>query len=746
MRLCGLAWSRRPCGRQSSRPNAGSSGAPRAPVQRSWPVEAEPRLSHPSGWLHGRGVRAFDLALYALWMRLAGDRYRGGRLHVALPVVPGERAAAPKGRLDVASRAARARRRRPPPPCPLPGGRGRGGAGPAALGPPRRIPGSTSSCRGRAAGPAGGSGGAATMSSGDAVCTGWLVKSPPERKLQRYAWRKRWFVLRRGRMSGNPDVLEYYRNKHSSKPIRVIDLSECAVWKHAGPGFVRKEFQNNFVFIVKTTSRTFYLVAKTEEEMQVWVHSISQVCNLGHLEDGADSTESLSRTPSSLQQSPASSLHTTRVASSSSPRDDPDTNATVAEETRSESEFLFLPDYLVLSNCKSGRLQHTRCDSWSNSDRSLEQNSFDDVFLDGLQPLPSGSFVNPSRPGNGFQEMPSTRPQTALIWNREINGPSRDHLSSSSLLETSVNSTIQADKNQVSLPRGAKELASMCNTPPPRPPKPSHLSERHLEEQLSWGGHNSSKKPECTLVPRRISLSGLDHIRAWKADVENRSLRYRDKRLSLNLPCRCSPMYPTAIASAEDSYIPMSPQAMASSLGPLCSQDDYIPMNSGNISSPLPELPADLEPPPVNRDLKPQRKPRPPPLDLRNLSIIQEHTSLTRTCTVPCNRTSFLAPERNGINSARFFANPISREEEESYIQMEEYQTASSLNSGVFPWTKKLSLDYLALDFNSASPAPIQQKLLSEEQRVDYVQVDEQKTQALQNTKQEWTDERQSKV
>lgn len=74
----------------------------------------------------------------------------------------------------------------------------------------------------------------------------------------------------------------------------------------------------------------------------------------------ADSTESLSRTPSSLQQSPASSLHTTRVASSSSPRDDPDTNATVAEETRSESEFLFLPDYLVLSNCKSGRLQHTR--------------------------------------------------------------------------------------------------------------------------------------------------------------------------------------------------------------------------------------------------------------------------------------------------------------------------------------------------------------------------------------------------
>lgn len=100
------------------------------------------------------------------------------------------------------------------------------------------------------------------------------------------AWRKRWFVLRRGRMSGNPDVLEYYRSSHAKKPIRTIDLNECQVLKHSGPNFIRKEFQNNFVFIVRTTYRTFYLVAKTEEEMQVWVHNISQICNFGHLEDG----------------------------------------------------------------------------------------------------------------------------------------------------------------------------------------------------------------------------------------------------------------------------------------------------------------------------------------------------------------------------------------------------------------------------------------------------------------------------
>ncbi|XP_039078626.1 GRB2-associated-binding protein 3 isoform X2 [Hyaena hyaena] len=513
------------------------------------------------------------------------------------------------------------------------------------------------------------------MSAGDAVCTGWLVKSPPERKLQRYAWRKRWFVLRRGRMSGSPDVLEYYRTKHSSKPIRVIDLSECAVCRHVGPGFVRKEFQNNFVFIVKTTSRTFYLVAKTEVEMLAWVYSISQVCNFGQLDDGAaDSMESFPHTASSLQPAPAtSSLPAACAAGSSLPRDAPSANAITPEESGSESEFLSLPDYLILSNCETGRPRHTslptRCDSWSNSDRSLEQTSLDDVFVDCLQPVPPSNVVHPSHHGNGSQKVPSTKPQAALIRSRDINGPAKDHFSSP-LLETSLNSTIQLDKNQGSLPYAVKEPDIVSNMPPPRPPKPSHLSERRQEEQVLWSEHGGIKKPECSMAARRISLSGLDNMRAWKADPEGQSLRHRDKRLSLNLPCGFSPAHPTASAHAEDGYVLMGPQAATAAVRTHCGRDDYIPMSPGSVSSPLPELPADAEPPPVNRDLKPQRKPRPPPLDLSHLSTIREHASLTRTHTVPGNRTRFLSPERNGINSARFFANSVSREEEESYIHM----------------------------------------------------------------------------
>ncbi|XP_074003621.1 GRB2-associated-binding protein 3 [Numenius arquata] len=521
------------------------------------------------------------------------------------------------------------------------------------------------------------------MSSGDVVCTGWLIKSPPEKKLKRYAWRKRWFVLRRGRMSGNPDVLEYYRNNHSKKPIRIIDLNECEVLKHSGPNFIKKEFQNNFVFIVRTTYRTFYLVAKTEEEMQIWVHNISQICNFGHLEDGTGSVESLSHTTSSPQPSPAASTHASRIADPSFSVDHAAADVSAAEETPSESESVFLPDYLFLSNCESGKLSHNRCDSWSNSDRSLEQTSSDDVFVDSLQSQPSLYLVQPSSAVTVHQDgAPLANPST-VSRNIDISGPPSDFSSSSPLLGTPLTPTFQIDKSQNALPYGVTQLDILSNTPPPRPPKPTHFSERKGDEVgggTLQNGHTGICRAQVALVPRRISLSSLDNMRNWKADMEGSSLRSRDKRLSLNL-------YLLYLLAA-----------------------------------------------------------RPPPLDLRNLSTIREHAAVTRMWTVPYNRMSFISPERDGINSARIFANSVSGEEEESYIHMEHRQ-ATSPYSGAFPWTRKSNLDYLALDFNSASPSPVQKKpFLSEEQRVDYVQVDEQKTQALQNTKQEWTDERQSKV
>lgn len=122
------------------------------------------------------------------------------------------------------------------------------------------------------------------MSGGEIICQGWLRKSPPEKKLRRYAWKKRWFILRSGRMSGDPDVLEYYKSDHAKKPIRIIDL-HCCEQVDAGLTFKRKEFQDSFVFDIKTAERTFYLVAETEEEMNRWVRSICQLCGFNQSEE-----------------------------------------------------------------------------------------------------------------------------------------------------------------------------------------------------------------------------------------------------------------------------------------------------------------------------------------------------------------------------------------------------------------------------------------------------------------------------
>ncbi|XP_024914116.1 GRB2-associated-binding protein 1 isoform X2 [Cynoglossus semilaevis] len=100
------------------------------------------------------------------------------------------------------------------------------------------------------------------------------------------AWKKRWFVLRSGRLTGDPDVLEYYKNDHAKKPIRVIDLNLCEQ-VDAGLTFNKKDLENSFIFDIKTIDRVFYLVADTEEEMNKWVRCICDICGFNPTDDEA---------------------------------------------------------------------------------------------------------------------------------------------------------------------------------------------------------------------------------------------------------------------------------------------------------------------------------------------------------------------------------------------------------------------------------------------------------------------------
>ncbi|XP_073920599.1 GRB2-associated-binding protein 4 [Castor canadensis] len=135
------------------------------------------------------------------------------------------------------------------------------------------------------------------MDGSDVMCSGWLRKSPPEKKLRfcvsadtgkrgpqlgapgeaGTAWRKRWFILRRGQTCDDPDVLEYYKNDQSKKPLRSINLSLCERMD-AGVTLHNMRLPAGFVFDIQTTERTFYLVAETKEDMNNWVQSICQIC------------------------------------------------------------------------------------------------------------------------------------------------------------------------------------------------------------------------------------------------------------------------------------------------------------------------------------------------------------------------------------------------------------------------------------------------------------------------------------
>ncbi|KAJ8416749.1 hypothetical protein AAFF_G00326270 [Aldrovandia affinis] len=546
-------------------------------------------------------------------------------------------------------------------------------------------------------------------------------------------------------MSGNPDVLEYYRSKSAKKPIRTIDLRECQVQMHTEVRLVKREFQNQHLFVVKTSSRIFYLVAKTEEEMNIWVRNISQICHFGPLDDETDS-DSFSQQPS-----PASSTHTSRITSHDLSTD---ANTTEGSRSRSESESSLPPDYLILSQCETGRVSITSC---SNSERSLEQsssdNNFEDVFLSPLctnQALSPFLLVGPSEP-------PLSTPSSSTPLERLSEFSSSCSSTSPTQTLHPVPNFFQFDKPATTLsPEGSMD--GHTPPPPPRPPKPIRFSERHTDN----GSYHMLRSGEglFTLqpapIPRRISLASLDHVR--RGEFDNSSVRSWNKRLSLNLP-RLTPVYsPSSVDCYEDSYIPMNSGVSPPVLNSDHEMDGYIPMSptsvqflmsNGNPDTPPPAaplrgLPSELEPPPVNRDLKPRRRARPPPLDLRGLSTISEcplHLSLTRTLTEPGNSAHWFPTDRRPAMGGTL------GDQEDSCLLGESRHLLPTNSSTALCIPRKSNLDYLSLDFNSASPSPVQKKaLLADDHRVDYVQVDEKKTQALQNTKMEWKDVRQSKV
>ncbi|XP_026287392.1 GRB2-associated-binding protein 1 [Frankliniella occidentalis] len=113
----------------------------------------------------------------------------------------------------------------------------------------------------------------------EVVHEGWLIKSPPAKRIFRARWRKRWFVLRQSGELPGQYFLCYYTDKSLRKLKGQIDLDECEQ-VDTGLQFENSKNKYQHMFDVRTPKRIYYLAADTEDEMMKWVHNVCHVCGL----------------------------------------------------------------------------------------------------------------------------------------------------------------------------------------------------------------------------------------------------------------------------------------------------------------------------------------------------------------------------------------------------------------------------------------------------------------------------------
>ncbi|XP_066488120.1 GRB2-associated-binding protein 1 isoform X4 [Tiliqua scincoides] len=680
------------------------------------------------------------------------------------------------------------------------------------------------------------------MSGGDVVCSGWLRKSPPEKKLKRYAWKRRWFVLRSGRLTGDPDVLEYYKNDHAKKPIRIIDLNLCQQ-VDAGLTFNKKEFENSYIFDINTIDRVFYLVADSEEEMNKWVRCICDICGFNPTEDDAV------KPPGSSLQAPAELPSTVNTSLPSVQAELPLPppyqliNIPPLESASSQEDP---QDYLLLINCQSKKPEPTRsqpdsaktassetdCNdnvpSHKTSVQSLNKHAVNGFFpqqsvYDSLPPRAAsvsvdGSLYNLPR-SYSHDVLPKASPSGTDADGEQhvFSAPSvissldahMRHFSISYDIPPTPGSTYQIPRTfpEGSLAQSSK-LETIPDIPPPRPPKPHHPSDRSPVEASSISRTASDTDssyciPTGGMPPSRSNTISTVDSNIFRKDIGSQDCYFTPRSFSNDRSSSLegfhnhfknkSLLTVGSVSSEEldENYVPMNPnspprQHSLSSTEPMQEMTNYVPMTPGTFDFSLfgmqvpppahmgfrssPKTPprrpvpvSECEPPPVDRNLKPDRKVKPAPLEIKPLSEWEElpapvRSPITRSFTRDTFRCHS-SPRPDSVHSTT--SSSDSHDSEENYVPMNPNQSSddpilfgsSSLDGGSSPMVKPKGdkqVEYLDLDLDSGKSTPPRKKKSSgsgssvADERVDYVVVDQQKTLALKSTREAWTDGRQS--
>ncbi|XP_076831052.1 GRB2-associated-binding protein 1 isoform X5 [Brachyhypopomus gauderio] len=744
------------------------------------------------------------------------------------------------------------------------------------------------------------------MSGGDVVCSGWLRKSPPEKKLRRYAWKKRWFVLRSGRLTGDPDVLEYYKNDHVKKPIRVIDLNLCEQ-VDAGLTFNKKDLEHSFIFDIKTIDRVFYLVADTEEEMNKWVRCICDICgfNPTDTDDSAKASHQAAVGGAQVVDTPPHAGGMGHPALASVP---PPYQPVSFRHLESSSSLDDTQDYLLLLHCESKKpepsrahgdcakstssepdcndnLPSHRTPTSSSSGKHGPVNGFFPSQHMGLYDSPPSRGASLSADTQGLYHLPRSYSQDTVLLPKSASSPSGpdSDLGDLYVFNTPVRKpSLEAQFRNLSasydipptpgsnctyqVPRAAGgEAATGVPSdvlPPPRPPKPSlgapavppdrsptdtYAVPRSVSEADANYCVPSSSGSSKALRSNTIGTADSSRLRkdygsqdcydiprSFPSD-RNCSFEFNE---NFNNYFKNKGMLPLGSASTEEmdeNYVPMSANSpshhRSGSLSEPLQEPNYVPMTPGTVEFPSlgkqvpppahmgfrsspktpprrPMLITDCQPPPVDRNLKPdrkgqspkivranrtvglertdsqtvgdfsrRRKVKPAPLDIKPLPECEEFTTpvrspVTRTfaresCSVKfvmvLSPSRFPMPPRPpSVHSTA--SSTDSEDYDESYVAMQlanmsadepnlKLAAPMSMDGGSSPMVKPRGdkqVEYLDLDLDPGKSTPPRMKksigtgVAVSDERVDYVVVDQQRTQALKSTREAWSDGRQS--
>ncbi|XP_034005549.1 GRB2-associated-binding protein 1-like [Trematomus bernacchii] len=514
---------------------------------------------------------------------------------------------------------------------------------------------------------------------GEVICEGWLRKSPPEKKLRRYAWKRRWFVLRSGRLSGEPDVLQYYKNQQSRRPIRTINLHLCEQ-VDAGLTFTKKELESSFVFDLRTEERVWYLVSESEEDMNRWVSCICLLCGFNPTEEVPE-RPAVSGSASIAAMTPPLRNVTcvTPVTRLVPPPYDPVNVRNLQHDGNKEEEYQWL------SQC------HTRPPLGSST--SLEPDDFPPPSSSSSSSsspslLPNGLPPSSSSPSSSSSSSPFV---TSELQRRKLRCHPSPHPRKHSLdlLLRPVDILPLCDSlflpqtlsySGYQIPRlpsfSSPNVESLTPTPPPRPPKPQSAAAQ--EESSSWGRGRATLPRERerreegregggeetrsnTITDHTDLISGSLSDRASMFEFSECFNSYFMNKGLVPLGSEDEDVdenyVPMSAAPTEPPVAPRAPPPPRSDSPPL--QDtNYVPM------TPLPpSLP--LSPPPASGELASLGRQVPPPahLGFRNspLSPLSPLTPLTpplrRNTTAggeavppPIHRN--LKPQRRGVSQS----------------------------------------------------------------------------------------------